>query len=482
MRLSGLHLRLSHLALSFTVVSALLAAAVWAQTRGGYAIAARARAAWQAPRDAAARAWLGLLWQQQPADSARALAYAQALAQAEDWPGVVRVLTTARREGAHLPPAGYRLLAQAYAQQGASDAVLATWHAAVQAHPADAGLWAAYARALDAAHRWPAAARAWQRAAQLAPADANAAYEAALHLAAADPRAARDALARLAAEGPYAPQAARVLAALDAGLAGGHETYARVQAGRGLAAVGRWDLATWAWALAARQTPDYAPAWAYLGEGYRRLGWDAAARGALFTARRLAPQDPLPALLWSTYAQQHAQPFTALAWARRAWAAAPDDPALAANLAAALTRALPGQIEPALAVLHLPPRVHPNDPAAWLTLARLALQWDLVADQALPALRRVLALNPDHPQALALMGHAYARLGDPATAEQFLTRALQRDPGLAEAHLYLGWLYLEQRRFDAAREHLRWAARLAPQDDPVGRLARRTLQRLDAGP
>ncbi len=473
--------RASHLTLSLAALLALLAAAVWAQARGAHAVAARARAAWQAPRDAAARAWLGLLWQQQPADPARTLAYAQALAQAEDWPGVVRVLTTVRRRGAHLPPAGYRLLAQAHARLGAPDAALATWRASVEAHPADAGLWTAYAQALDAAHRWPEALTAWQQAARHDPADARAACEAALHLAAYEPNAARPALEQ-AQTGPYAAQVQPVLRALEDAQTVGHPSYIRVQVGRGLAAVGRWDLATWAWARAVRSQPDYAPAWAYLGEGYHRLGWDAAAVGALRQAYHLAPHDPLPALLLGLHAQRGGRPFTALAWTRRAWATDPTDPALAAALANALTQALPGQLGPALAVLHLPPRAHPNDPAAWLTLARLALQWGLVEDQALPALRRVLALNPDHPQALALMGHAYARLGDPATAEQFLTRALQRDPGLAEAHLYLGWLYLEQARFADAAEHLRWAARLAPEGDPVGRLARRGLERLAPSP
>jgi len=477
MRRPGFRFR-SRALLGSVLFLALLGAAAWAQFWGAQATATRAQRAWQASRATAARAWLGLLWQQRPADPARAEAYARALAQAGQWATVQRVLTTARAAGAPLSPTGFRLLAQAYTRQGEPAAALEVWRAAVRVHPHEPGLWRDYAAALDAAHRWPEAGRAWQRAARLAPEDLESAYQAALHMAAVSPQAGRAALAPLAAGGPYASQAARVLQAVDAGLAGGHETYARVQTGRGLAAVGRWDLATWAWALAVRQMPDYAPAWAYLGEGYRRLGWDKAALGALRTARALAPQDPLPALLWAAYAQQHGQPFTALAWARRAWAAAPDDPALAAHLAVALTRALPGQIGPALAVLHYPPRAHPQDPDAWLTLARLALQWDLVAEQALPALRHVLALNPEHPQALALMGHAYARLGDATTAEQFLIRALQHDPGLAEAHLYLAWVYLATDRAPAAQEHLLWAMRLAPHDDPIAALARRTWQRV----
>ncbi len=380
-----------------------------------------------------------------------------------------------------LAPEAYVRWAQALATQGAPDAAQAVLAQGVRAHPHDAEVWRAYALTLDRAHRWAAAWAAWQQVARLAPTDPQARYEVALHQAAAEPTAARPALQQ-AATGPYAVAARRVLRAVEDGLAVGHTTYARVQVGRALAAVGRWDLATWSWALAVRQQPTYAPAWAYLGEGYHRLGWDAAARGAWRYARALAPHDPLPALLQARAAQQHGRPFTALAWYRRAWAAAPGQPALAAGLAVALTQAWPGHTPEAVALLTYPTRQHPQDADAWLTLARLALQWNLLPDPALPALRRALALNPDHPQALALMGHAYARLGDLDTAQQFLLRALRRDPGLAEAHLYLAWVYVDLGQVAAAQEHLAWAQRLAPADDPVHLLARRTAQRLAVSP
>ncbi len=419
----------------------------------------------------AARAWLALAWRQQPDDGQRAWAYAQVLERFHDRATLISVLRTAQESGASLPADAFLAWARAHEEQGHPAAAREVLVLGLRAHPRDGRLWRAYARLLDVAYRWAEAGQAWQRAARYLPGDRASQTQALLHQVVVAPQAVRIALRTWAREHPAGELLARALDATD--LSPGVQ---QVAIGRGLAALGRWDLATWAWCRAVQRIPGYAPAWAYLSEGYRRLDWPRAAHGAWWVARHLAPRDPLPALMAARWAAGQGRPLTALAWYRRAWSAAPADPALAATLANALVHALPGQLPAARALLHYPPRARPHDPATWLTLARLALQWDLVEEEALPALRQVLRDNPDDPRALALLGHAYARRGEWAVAERFLVQALRRAPGLAEAHLYLGWVYLAEGRSQAAQEHLRWALALAAPNDPIADLARRSLR------
>lgn len=448
------------------LAGALYAAHRWAQAAPYAAAQQRAARAWREARFAAAGAWLAAQDADAAADPAATYRYALALARSGQWDRALAAWEALF--GPALDRAGLAFTLPGYA---------------ATPDPTAAALWARYARAADQAHAWPRATAAWRAAVQTAPQPPAAyRYEYALHLAAAAFPApeARALLTELAQDAsPRARAAQRVAQALAEATLADDPAYARTFVGRALAAAGRWDLATWSWALAVRHNPAYPPAWAYFGEGALRLGWPQRAAGALWVARRLAPHDPLPLLLLSRWAQGQNRPFTALAWARRAWALEPDNPALAANLAAALTQALPGQVEPALALLRYPVRVHPQDPRARLTLARLALQWGLAEPVALPALRAVLAQHPQHPTALALMGYAYLQQGDMTLARRFLDRALAQDPTLAEAHLYLGWLAAQAGRTGEARDHLRQALQWAPPGDPVAVLARRSLQRLE---
>ncbi len=448
------------------LAGALYAAHRWAQAAPRLAAQQRAERAWREARFAAAGAWAAPQAANPTANPAATYRYALALARSGQWDQALGVWEALF--GPALDRAGLAFTLPGYA---------------TTPDPTAAALWARYARAADQAHAWPRATAAWRAAVQTAPQPpATYRYELALHLAAATFPApqARDLLTGLAQGAtPQARAAQRVAQALAEAALADDPAYAHTVVGRGLAAVGRWDLATWSWALAVRHNPAYPPAWAYFGEGTLRLGWPARAAGALWVARRLAPHDPLPLLVLARWAQGQNQPFTALAWARRAWALEPDNPALAANLAAALTQALPGQVEPALALLRYPVRAHPQDPQARLTLARLALQWGLTEPVALPALRAVLAQHPQHPTALALMGYAYLQQGDATLARRFLHRALAQDPTLAEAHLYLGWLAAQEGQTPAARDHLQQALQWASPGDPVAVLARRSLQRLE---
>ena len=77
--------------------------------------------------------------------------------------------------------------------------------------------------------------------------------------------------------------------------------------------------------------------------------------------------------------------------------------------------------------------------------------------------RRVLAIDPDHVDALHLLGLISAQLGRSEQAEQFLGRAVQLRPGFAEAQNSLGTLLEKQGKLEDAARCYRQARALRPE-------------------
>ena len=95
----------------------------------------------------------------------------------------------------------------------------------------------------------------------------------------------------------------------------------------------------------------------------------------------------------------------------------------------------------------------------------LALRDDIMAvitaaDPALMALELSAAIDADQPAPQLELGHAYAAHDRPADAERCFKRALELDPGSAEAHASLGMIYLGVGIDDGAEHHSRCALEL----------------------
>ena len=80
-----------------------------------------------------------------------------------------------------------------------------------------------------------------------------------------------------------------------------------------------------------------------------------------------------------------------------------------------------------------------------------------VQDGGLPAAQTLLALAPDDARTHDLLGWAYHLSGQHDEGLVALGEALNRDPGLASAHLHLGSLYATADQRDLARHHLQRA-------------------------
>lgn len=83
-------------------------------------------------------------------------------------------------------------------------------------------------------------------------------------------------------------------------------------------------------------------------------------------------------------------------------------------------------------------------------------------ERASQFLRKVLAGNPQHYEALLYSGIVASESGDAKTAETYLKRAIEIRPEGFLSHFALGGLYARQARFAAAREELVLARDIAP--------------------
>ena len=103
---------------------------------------------------------------------------------------------------------------------------------------------------------------------------------------------------------------------------------------------------------------------------------------------------------------------------------------------------------------------------AWLD-AGLKAHHAADLDRALASYRQILAVAPDHADALKLLGAALLQLGQAGQAVRYLQRAARRQR--ADPHLLanLGQSYLALGRYDDAEKTFRQAGRLAPHEAQI---------------
>jgi tetratricopeptide (TPR) repeat protein len=225
--------------------------------------------------------------------------------------------------------------------------------------------------------------------------------------------------------------------------------------------------------------PDYAEAWAYLGEARQhfKTGSTSTDDGLsdLQKALSIDPASLSTNLFLAIYWQRQERYDQALTYLGVAAKLDPDNPTLETELGKTLAAA--GDLPAAQGHYLRAVELAPKDATYWRILAEFSLQYRIQIRQiALPASRQAVILTPDDPRALDLMGQALFMLDDTLNAERFLLRALQTDPGYAPAHLHLGQVYLLEGEAERARQQLDTALALSP-DTPTADQAQRLLQR-----
>ncbi len=327
-------------------------------------------------------------------------------------------------------------------------------------------------KALAALQSQSPAARATSRQSQAALLG-----ELGLLLAAHDPAAAPPYLLQAAALDAGRQAEARALAfAIQRALSQDDPAYLLVVSGRALARQGAWDLAAGAFANAASLRPDYAEAWAYLGEARQRLGDERGALEALQAALQLDPQSLAALTLLGLYWQRQGDLDQALAALQAAAAIDPRNPALLADIGDLL--ASQGDLAAGERAYWQAIEAAPGEATYLRMFVEFCIRYNLDLRQtALPAARRAAASYPNDPQALDALGQVFFRLGDLFTAERFYLRALALDPTYAPVQLHLGILYRVQGQAWQARAYLARVIELVP-GTALAEHARRTLEEI----
>ena len=204
---------------------------------------------------------------------------------------------------------------------------------------------------------------------------------------------------------------------------------------------------------------DYADAHSHLGLLFVAQRRFKEALGALQTAVRLKPDDPLTRYnLGVTYASL-GQPDRAAIAFRDAIRLKPDDPITHYNLG--ILHHFQGNHEAAVAPLQTAVRLKPDFAGAYLTLG-IALANTQSLTRAEDALKEAIRLSPENADAYYNLGVVYIEMGHGDQATEVLERAISHNPEHADAHFNVGRAYEALDRYDEAVAAFKQAAQFNP--------------------
>lgn len=300
-------------------------------------------------------------------------------------------------------------------------------------------------------------------------------YRQAVELAASQPLDALPLLNELSfAESPFAAQALTIRQGIQGGRLNGDRAYLLTSTGQALGAVGEWAAARQAFLAAVEANPEFAEAWAYLGEALQQNGQDGLP--ALEQAERLDPNSLSVRLFLALYWQRQGDFERAEQNLRVAALQHPQNPLVQMQLAE--NAVLKGDTSAALPFLERAMQLAPDNPAIWRAVAVYSVESALyVEEAALPALERLHRRQPDQADLLTLHARALALLRRDGEAEGYFMQAIEADAAYTPAHLYYGIFLLAGQRVEEARQHLNQVLALQP-SGPQADLAAHWLEQI----
>lgn len=285
-------------------------------------------------------------------------------------------------------------------------------------------------------------------------------YAAAVELAASDPLAALVTFEEIMfSDHPQAQNARIVARSIQAGRVADNEAYLFTSTGQGLAAIAEWRAARGAFLRAIELDPDYAEAWAYLGEAQYQTGEEALP--ALQRSLELNPSSLAGQLFNALYWQRQSDFAQAGLHFVIASELDPENPSILIQWGQ--NAMLAGDPIEARQHFEAASELTPNDPFVQIAVAEYSLGSELFVEElGYPAALQLVEDDPDDPQALTLLGRAHMLLGYKTAGRGFLEHALEVDSGYTPAHLYLGIYWLSQEEIEASLLHLNQVIALAP--------------------
>jgi tetratricopeptide (TPR) repeat protein len=299
-------------------------------------------------------------------------------------------------------------------------------------------------------------------------------YLAALELSTTDPLQALPLLQDVAfSDHPDAESARRLAEAIQSGRLANDPAYLLTVIGQGLADIGEWRLAQQALLNAVQLEPDYAEAWAYLGEAQQQNGEDGYP--ALQRALDLNPQSLSALLFTALYWQRNQEyPRAALLYSRAAMLD-PENPAIQVQWGE--NSLLAGDVNKARSHFETAAALSPDDMEIWTYVAQYCIDAEIYVEElGLPASLLVLRAEPQNEQAMVLAGRAYLATGHQVTAEVFLKQAVESFPDYMPAHYYYALFLLAKNEDSLALVHLNKVIALAPGSQEAARAAELIVQ------
>jgi tetratricopeptide (TPR) repeat protein len=329
------------------------------------------------------------------------------------------------------------------------------------------------ARADEELSHFGLAIQAWQKYLAGRPGDPFALYRLGLLLMTTSPG---DALSDLMQSARLDPSLDTIVqglrTALNTALLSNDGAYQLLVSGRALAALGKWALAEQAFDNATVLNPDYADAWAWLGEAKQQQGLDGKIE--IEHAMKLNSNSAMVQSLYGVYLQRHGQPKMAVLAYQQAASLEPENAGWELALGGAYEQI--GDLVAALAHYQQAVRLAPDDPVAWRALASFSLRnsVDLIGI-GLPATLRLMELSNNDWQSFDIAGQILLETGDPVGAEDMLKRAIDLDPTQPAPPLHLALLYLQGSDRSKAFSYLTQAKTFDP-NGPYGWQANRLLE------
>jgi tetratricopeptide (TPR) repeat protein len=397
--------------------------------------------------------------------------------QGEDYQAAIEYLIRAADSSASgtipLPADAWLLLGDAYRQMGELPAAQAAWQEALKVSSAPRPLWERLLEAQLSLGNYPSAIELLQQMSASQPEDASLHFKLGLLLASQEPEAALEPLNQAASQDPaYQTPVTLLRRSIMSGRIGEDPAYSLLSSGRALAQLEQWPFAAEAFRQATLARPDYAEAWAYLGEALQHLPASQAAIDqtnpsdpnayqALHKALELEPNSVAANSLMALYWSRQRQTDNALQSMRRAVELEPDSPELNAQLGSMLAQS--GDYPAAYFAYQRAVDLSPLEPKFHRLLAEFTIMYNYqIVERGLPAARQAVILAPEDAASLDTMAQVFIALGDLSSAERFLNQAVQADRDYPPAYLHLGALYLLRSEWEKGRMALERAFALEP--------------------
>ncbi len=286
----------------------------------------------------------------------------------------------------------------------------------------------------------PKAIAHWEKVLEQQADDVEANYTLGLLLAAVSPRQALPYLVRAAQLDSNLNEAVHSMR-ISLNRAANEQASWFFQSGLGLTAMQEWDLAEEAFRRTTTLQPNYAEAWAWLGETLQQQGREGKAE--LQEALRLEPDSAAVQALYGLYLQRQGQLQQAISAFQNAVALQPSEAAWWAALGSAYEQS--GDLVAALSCYRQAVQQSSQDALYWRALITFCARNRIhLEDVALPALRTLFDLAPEAWYAHDLLGQVLLAMGDLPGAYAAFQKALTIAPQQTEIYLHLGKFYFQK--------------------------------------